>query len=102
MAADGHKTTCGAVLIAQTAPANAITAHTAFANGCGCDEQFILHDLDSNPIPEMPYKITTSDGAIYRGITDINGRTERIFSVEAKSLSIEPDMDRLFDNNQES
>lgn len=42
MATDGHKTTCEAVLIAETAPANMVSAHTAFANGCGCDEQFVL------------------------------------------------------------
>ncbi|WP_153101556.1 PAAR domain-containing protein [Paraburkholderia hayleyella] len=99
MATEGHKTTCGAVLIAQTASANIVTAHTAFANGCGYDEQFILHDLDDNPISEMPYKITAADGSVYRGITDINGRTERVFSIDTQGLTIEPDFNRLLANN---
>ncbi|WP_269509135.1 PAAR domain-containing protein [Burkholderia sp. IMCC1007] len=99
MATEGHRTGCGAVLVAQTAPAHAVSSHTAFANGCGCDEQFILHDLNDNPIPDMPYKITAADGTVYRGTTDINGRTERVFTVEAKSLSIGPDVDQLFENN---
>ncbi|RUJ58002.1 PAAR domain-containing protein [Pseudomonas aeruginosa] len=95
MAAEGHKTTCGAVLIAQSAPANMVSAHTAFANGSGCDEQFVLQDSDGNPIPQMPYKITVADGSVYRGVTDIDGRTERVISAETQGLVIEPDMDRL-------
>ncbi|WP_373873529.1 PAAR domain-containing protein [Pseudomonas protegens] len=99
MAADGHKTACGAVLIAQTAPAATVSAHTAYANGRGCDEQFVLHDSDGNPIPQMPYKITAADGSIYRGVTDVNGCTDRIMSAETQSLTIEPDMDSLLEHN---
>ncbi|WP_311767166.1 PAAR domain-containing protein [Burkholderia cepacia] len=95
MAVEGHRTTCGAVLIARTAPANMVSAHTAFANGCGYDEQFILRDLDGHPIPGMPYKITAADGTVYRGTTDMHGRTERVICVETQSLTIEPDMDWL-------
>ena len=101
VATEGHRTTCGAELIAQAAPADMVSAHTAFANGCGFDQQFHLHDLDGHPIPDMPYKITAADGTIYRGTTDPNGRTERVFTTEAKGLNIEPDMDRLIENNRE-
>lgn len=101
MATEGHKTTCGAVLIAQTAPANIASAHTAFANGRGWDEQFILHDLNGNPIPEMPYKIKAEDGSIYRGTTDINGCADRVFSSEAQTLTIEPDMGWPLENSRE-
>ncbi|MBN3788747.1 PAAR domain-containing protein [Burkholderia sp. Ac-20353] len=100
MAAERHRTTCGAELIARTAPASLVSAHTAFANGSGFDEQFIVHDLDGNPIPEMPYKITTEDGTIIRGITDMDGRTDRVFTAETQRLTIEPDMDQLLPNEQ--
>ncbi|AKM43063.1 hypothetical protein NL30_24930 [Burkholderia contaminans] len=101
MATEDHLTTCGAKLIARAAPASLVIAHTAFASGSGYDEQFILHDLDGNPIPDMPYKITTADDEVIRGITDINGRTDRVISTEALGLSIEPDMDHVLTSHSE-
>ncbi|WP_153488898.1 PAAR domain-containing protein [Burkholderia cepacia] len=103
MAAEGHRTTCGAVLIARAAPASLVSAHAAYVNGLRFDEQFILHDVDGNPIPEMPYKITTVDGVTIRGVTDKDGRTDRVMSGEVQVLTIEPDTEWLFrKNNKEA
>ncbi|WP_175002330.1 PAAR domain-containing protein [Burkholderia lata] len=101
VATEDHLTTCGAKLIARAAPASLVIAHTAFASGSGYDEQFILHDLDGNAIPDMPYKITTADGVVIRGITDINGRTDRVISAETLGISVEPDMDHVLTSHSE-
>jgi type VI secretion system secreted protein VgrG len=55
------------------------------------DEQFLIQNSDGEPIPELPYKITTAEGDIYRGITDENGYSERIFTAAVSQLKIEPD-----------
>ncbi|HCM1955485.1 TPA: type IV secretion protein Rhs [Salmonella enterica subsp. salamae serovar 9,46:z4,z24:z39:z42] len=59
------------------------------------DEQFLLLDDEDNPIPFQKYKITTGGGKIYSGITDQDGKTERITTPEAEELVFEYDLDEL-------
>nr|ELT7648812.1 hypothetical protein [Citrobacter freundii] len=59
------------------------------------DELFLLLDDEDNPISFQKYKITTSSGEIYRGITDQDGKTERITTSEVEELVFEYDLDDL-------
>ncbi|EPT5087442.1 hypothetical protein ACVUCS_004508, partial [Salmonella enterica subsp. enterica] len=59
------------------------------------DEQFLLLDYEDNPIPFQKYKITASGGEIYRGVTDQDGKTERITTIESEELVFEYDLDNL-------
>lgn len=53
------------------------------------DEQFALKDKESGTaIAYAPYRIETADGKMYRGMTDAEGRTLRIFTGKAQSLKV--------------
>jgi Uncharacterized protein conserved in bacteria len=53
------------------------------------DEQFVALDLQGNPFPGIPYVITDeSDAVIAEGVTDLNGRTPRIYSIQEKALKV--------------
>ena len=54
------------------------------------DEQFTLRDQQTgNPLTSVVYRITSSSGAVYGGMTDENGRTQRIQVGGAESLRVE-------------
>jgi uncharacterized Zn-binding protein involved in type VI secretion len=55
------------------------------------DEQFVLKDAEGEPIAGFHYKITTSSGRTFRGVTDESGQTLRISTPAAEELTIEPD-----------
>ncbi|OUY08933.1 type VI secretion system Vgr family protein [Acinetobacter populi] len=42
------------------------------------DEMYVIRDPQGNPISGFPYKITTPDGKIYRGISNDKGETIRL------------------------
>ncbi|WP_175991760.1 PAAR domain-containing protein [Burkholderia stagnalis] len=51
------------------------------------DEQFALHDADSGqPLANIHYRIRTSSGRIFNGVTDATGHTQRITTTDAESL----------------
>ncbi|MCB4359477.1 type VI secretion system Vgr family protein [Quatrionicoccus australiensis] len=52
------------------------------------DEQFQLHDTNGNALSNVRYKIVSSDGQIINGITDENGKTQRVVTSESKKLDI--------------
>ncbi|MDC0727060.1 type VI secretion system tip protein VgrG [Phytobacter diazotrophicus] len=59
------------------------------------DEQFLLQDNEGNPIAFQKYKISTSDGQVYRGMTDKDGKTLRIKTPSAEELVFEYDIDDM-------
>ncbi|WP_458047357.1 type VI secretion system Vgr family protein [Phytobacter sp. AG2a] len=59
------------------------------------DEQFLLLDDEDNPIPFQKYKVTTSSGEIFRGLTSSEGRTQRISTYFSENLFFEYDIDDM-------
>lgn len=53
---------------------------------------YVLTDTEGNPIAGFKYKITTSDGMVYRGITNDKGEAMRIGTANiAKDFIFEED-----------
>ncbi len=53
------------------------------------DEQFTLRDEHSGEILSYhPYRIETADGEIHEGITDVEGRTVRVYTGKGQGLNI--------------
>ena len=53
------------------------------------DEHFILHYPDGAPAKNLKYKITASNGQVYQGTSDENGKTKMCNSDSMESLKIE-------------
>ena len=52
----------------------------------------ITNPKTGEPVVEFPYKITTEDGKVYRGITDEKGQTTRFGTgFQSKGFKLEPD-----------
>lgn len=87
MSGEGHKTTCGAALIAKAAPASARGAAIA-ANGkvpadhgLPFDRFFLVRDRATGlGKPGVPYRITLADGGEVLGVTDERGHTAKVYS----------------------
>ncbi len=76
----------------------AIAAVAALAESLGnalglFDEQFVIRDAEGEPLANLPYRITTESGQVYRGITDEQGQTLRISTKRQENLRIEADFD---------
>lgn len=52
-------------------------------------EQFQITDKNNIPIPSIRYKITTSTNEEYSGITDENGRTQKVCTPKPQEVVIE-------------
>ncbi|WP_227817571.1 DUF2345 domain-containing protein, partial [Nitrogeniibacter aestuarii] len=52
------------------------------------DEAFVIKDPAGNPIRNLPYKISASDGVIY-GKTSDNGESQRVGTDASESLKFE-------------
>ncbi|MDR5854389.1 PAAR domain-containing protein [Caballeronia sp. LZ062] len=58
----------------STQAGNAVTA-----SPITCDEQYVLRDAATGqPHPGVSYKISSSSGQIWRGVTDDKGQTQRL------------------------
>lgn len=113
VAVAGMKTSCGAVLIATqftdtvewssgasgssraaTAAKAAATAAVAGAVSLPAseakqfDEQFVLLNEEKRVLAEMPYTVKLPSGELVRGVTDLEGRTERYFTDAAQPIEI--------------
>ncbi|WP_126285366.1 PAAR domain-containing protein [Burkholderia stagnalis] len=54
------------------------------------DEQYVLHDTDSGqPLANTHYRIRTSTGRVFNGVTDAAGHTQRVTTADAESLYLE-------------
>jgi uncharacterized protein (DUF2345 family) len=65
-----------------------------FPQSCGIelreyDEQFHLVSRTNHPIANARYRITSSTGDVFEGVTDFRGYTERIRTHDAVDLTIE-------------
>jgi len=102
VALDGHKTSCGAVLIAtfgnvlddqvgggaRSAQSGASLLSGASERTAIHDEQFVLKDATGTPMPQTYYTIKLPSGELQHGVTDDNGKTERIETDGPKALAV--------------
>lgn len=52
------------------------------------DEQFVVTAPSGAPIVGLRYKITTSRGQVFRGVTNEHGETERIITRQPEVLRL--------------
>ena len=114
VAVEGMKTSCGAVLVAsqqtdtveaggggggaaaagaaQAAAESAVVAASAVAAAALAaskfDEQFQLVDKRGKPMANAAYKIVSASGVTVEGVTDANGKTERVKTAAEEQLQI--------------
>jgi hypothetical protein len=96
VAVEGHKTTCGAALVARTASASA-RATALVADGCtpadhglGFDRFFQIKDKKTGIGKlDVPYRITLANGEQILGSTDQHGYTAKVYSDTATTAKLE-------------
>ncbi|MDP9529326.1 PAAR domain-containing protein [Pseudomonas protegens] len=81
----------GTVIIGTTVTVAEFTPITPVVIQQRHNAQFELLDADGESVPDFKYKVVTPDGKVYRGITDHEGLTQRIFTDVSEFLQIEPD-----------
>ncbi|WP_254606808.1 hypothetical protein [Burkholderia contaminans] len=58
--------------------------------GAECDEQYVLkNEKTGQPLVGVPYRIHTSSGRVFSGMTDSAGHTQRVATRYAEKLRIE-------------
>lgn len=82
MATEGHLTTCGAVLIAESAPQSLLQRALCFINRTGFDDRYVLRDSIGRPMSNAYYGVRKSEGDIEYGITDDAGHTHIVLTGE--------------------
>jgi uncharacterized Zn-binding protein involved in type VI secretion len=107
VAVEGMKTSCGAVLVAsqqtdtaeaggggggggaaQAAAAAAAAAPAAALAASKFDEQFQLVDKGGKPLANAAYKIVSASGITVEGVTDAQGKTQRVKTTAEEQLQI--------------
>ncbi len=103
VALEGHKCSCGCSLISTlpnvvrsyegSGSASAVLAGSAMSTGRNdsdrLDEQFRAIDkATGTPIEGQPYRIETSEGRVYSGTTDENGKTVRVSTTDPKQIKL--------------
>lgn len=79
----------GTVVIGTSHSAAAFIPPTPLALSGQFDEYFILsHSVTGEPLAEHPYRIETESGKVLTGVTDANGKTQRVTSSKAESVSL--------------
>ncbi|RNF82333.1 DUF2345 domain-containing protein, partial [Montanilutibacter psychrotolerans] len=53
--------------------------------------QFVVKDRNEEPVANFAYAITNSSGESFRGTTNENGETMRVFSTTAEKFDLRPD-----------
>ncbi len=86
----GDLTACGAVLLAQAAPANTQVMIDALldADKRPYNEQFQLVDKSGAPLRDIAYYIERADGLKFFGHTDSTGHCPRISSAQPTELKV--------------
>ncbi len=82
MAAEGHATTCGATLIAESASSTLLQKVLRFLDGAGFDDRYVLHDGNGQPMQHTYYGCKKSDGSVEYGVTDASGHTAMFLTGE--------------------
>ncbi|MCA8277205.1 hypothetical protein LGN17_32480 [Burkholderia sp. AU30280] len=68
------------------------------ADDAGYDEQYVLRsERTGSPLARVPYRIHTSSGKLFSGVTDCAGCTQRVATSRAENLRIE-----IVENNDAS
>ncbi|MDP9900173.1 PAAR domain-containing protein [Variovorax ginsengisoli] len=88
LATEGHLTTCGAALIAESAPSRLLLEVLHFSNGRGFDDRYILRDESGQPMPYTYYAAKKLDNSIEYGTTDEAGHTHIFLTGEEESSII--------------
>ena len=52
------------------------------------DQQFQLIDTAGSPLPNVKYRLVSDAGVVTTGVTDGEGRTQRVFSTESELLHL--------------
>lgn len=96
LATEGHRTGCGATLMAQQAPLDLKIAailkkgEKPIDHGFAYDLFFLVKDaITRKPMTNLPYKITLANGEEATGITDNNGHTKKVYSDTATTATLE-------------
>ena len=88
MATEGHRTTCGAMLIAQTSSINLDHA-TRLANSISTNPSFDEQtNLRHEDVAGLPYLIKTKDGREYSGRVEHSEHLPRIFTGGVDSYEV--------------
>jgi uncharacterized Zn-binding protein involved in type VI secretion len=87
-AVEGHRTTCGAVLIAKSAGAYSLAKALNPEKKFIYDEQFLLKDSTGKPLVGMYYTAKLPDGELIHGVTDASGKTERFGSDNVQNIKL--------------
>lgn len=89
MATEGHRTTCGATLIATTASTEILTAIGLWSNNSGYDDRYVLRDAHGVGMPLVHYAAEITGFPIQFGITDEQGHTHlHLSGAAAREISI--------------
>ncbi|MGQ3117085.1 MAG: PAAR domain-containing protein [Hydrogenophaga sp.] len=76
MSTEGHSTTCGAVLIAESAPISLMQEALHLNNKTGFDDLYVLRDAQGNAMSNTYYGVRKGNGPIEFHTTDEAGRTQ--------------------------
>lgn len=86
MATEGHKTTCGAILIAESAGESALKRALNQNRPYPFDEQIRFETPEGKVLGNIDYVITLSNGEELHGRTDQNGLSDRLKTEEKTDI----------------
>lgn len=75
MATEGHLTTCGARLIADSAGPGFLSDAMQFLQGKGFNDRYVLRDNEGQAMSNTYYAVNTGKDYIEYGTTDHDGHT---------------------------
>lgn len=88
MATEGHLTTCGAVLIADSAAPGLMQEALHLYNKTGFDDLYVLRDEQGNVMANTYYAVRKEDGVFDFHTTDEEGRTHlHLTGEQARTMS---------------
>lgn len=86
---EGDRASCGAVFLTNQVLLKVdVDKATSVENKTRYDEQFILKTSEGEILALMPYTIKCTDGQIIKGITNVEGKTARIYTNRKEKLEI--------------
>lgn len=89
MATEGHLTTCGASLVAESNSTEKLLAIMALIKKEGHDDCYVLRDSDGAAMPFTHYAVRTKEQAVEFAITDQEGHTHlHLTDDEASEIEI--------------
>ena len=80
MAVSGHRTSCGALLIAENVSNHYLEKIQNFMNSTGFDDKYVIKDGDGQPLAYTYYAAKLASGEIEYGTTDAEGNTHLLLT----------------------